>query len=170
MEYYENGGAASARLTWTRIDSEPPPPPPPVGQVVVDDSDPGFVQGGTSTYWHTAWYGQGGSLTWTKNNDRLRPRYNWARWYPGLQAGYYEVFVYIPEQYATTTNARYWISHHGGFTLRNVNQAANGGRWVSLGTYWFSGQGGEYVSLADVTYEPYVSRLIAFDAVKWVPR
>jgi hypothetical protein len=170
MEYYENGGAASARLTWTRIGNEPPPPPPPVGQVVVDDSDPGFVQGGTSAYWHTAWYGQGGSLTWTKNNDRVRPRYNWARWYPGLQAGYYEVFVYIPEQYATTTNARYWISHHGGFTLRNVNQAANGGRWVSLGTYWFSGQGGEYVSLADVTYEPYVSRLIAFDAVKWVPR
>jgi len=26
------------------------------------------------------------------------------------------------------------------------------------------------VSLADITHEPYVSRLIAFDAVKWEPR
>ena len=30
--------------------------------------------------------------------------------------------------------------------------------------------GEEYVSLADITYEPYLSRYIAFDAVKWEPR
>jgi hypothetical protein len=41
---------------------------------------------------------------------------------------------------------------------------------VSLGTYWFRGTDDDYVSLADVTFEPYVSRLIAFDAVKWEPR
>jgi hypothetical protein len=168
MEYYENGGAASARLTWTRIGDEPPPPPP--GEVIVDDSDPGFVQGGSSTGWHTTAGGYGGSLTWTKNNDRVRPRYNWARWYPELESGRYEVFVYIPEHNSTTTNARYWISHYDGFALRQMNQAANDGSWVSLGIYQFRGQGGEYVSLADVTYEPYLSRRISFDAVKWVPR
>ena len=36
--------------------------------------------------------------------------------------------------------------------------------------YRFRGEGGEYVSLADVTYEPYLSSLIAFDAVRWSPR
>jgi len=51
-----------------------------------------------------------------------------------------------------------------------VNQSTNGDRWVSLGTYWFRGSRDDYVSLADVTYEPYVSRLVAFDAVKWEPR
>jgi hypothetical protein len=28
----------------------------------------------------------------------------------------------------------------------------------------------EYVSLSDITYEPYLSTEIAFDAVKWVAR
>jgi hypothetical protein len=51
-----------------------------------------------------------------------------------------------------------------------VDQSANGGRWVSLGTYRFRGNRSDYVSLADVTFEPYLSRLIAFDAVKWVSR
>jgi hypothetical protein len=168
MEYYEKGGVASARLTWTRIGDEPPPP---LDGVVVDDSDAGFVQGGSSTAWHTTAGGYSGSLTWTKNNDRVRPNYNWARWYPELDAGRYEVLVHIPaEDHATTRNARYWISHYDGFTLRQVNQAIEKGSWVSLGTYQFRGQGGEYVSLADVTYEPYLSTMIAFDAVKWIPR
>jgi hypothetical protein len=167
LEYYENGGAASARLTWTRVGDDPPPP---TGEVVVDDADPGFVQGGSSTAWDTADAGYGDRLTWTRNNDRIRANYNWAHWYPDLESGRYEVYVYIPERHASTSNARYWVVHRDGFALRQVSQTANGGRWVSLGTYRFRGRGGEYVSLADITYEPYLSRDIAFDAVKWVPR
>jgi hypothetical protein len=168
MEYYENGGAASARLIWTRLGDEPPPPPPDV--VVVDNTDPGFRTGGSPSAWHAAQKGHGGSLIWTRNNDRVRPNYNWVRWYPDLKWGRYEVLVYVPESYSTTGSARYWVSHRDGFTLRRVSQAANGGRWVSLGTYDFRGTGDEYVSLSDVTYESYLSRLIAFDAVKWVRR
>ncbi len=166
MEYYERGGVASARLTWTRMDDEPPPP----GVVIVDNDDPGFRKGGSPRTWHTAQEGHGGTLLWTKVNDRVRPRYNWVRWYPALEAGRYEVYVYIPAHYATTGNARYWVAHYDGFTLRQVNQGANGGRWVSLGTFTFDGTGDEYVSLSDVTNEPYLSRLIAFDAVQWVRR
>jgi hypothetical protein len=55
-------------------------------------------------------------------------------------------------------------------TLKIVNQSAYSDQWVSLGTYRFQGNSNDYVSLADVTFEPYLSRLIAFDAVKWVPR
>ena len=114
--------------------------------------------------------GYNGDLLWTKNNDRVRPNYNWARWYPGLKAGRYEVYVYIPHRYSTTAKARYWISHSGGLTLRVVSQSAYSNQWVSLGTYWFQGNSNDYVSLADVTFEPYLSRLIAFDAVKWASR
>lgn len=170
MEYYENGGLAGARLTWMRVDDRVPPPEPPTGGVIVDDTDPGFVAGGSATGWRTAAEGYGGQLTWTRNNDGPRDNYNWARWYPDLVPGRYEVFAYIPERYTTTSNARYWVSHSDGFTLRVVNQSTNGNRWVSLGTYWFRGGNNDYVSLSDTTYEPYVSRLIAFDAVKWVPR
>jgi hypothetical protein len=166
MEYYEHGGAASARLAWTRIDDDPPP----AGEVIVDDGDPGFFQGGSRTAWRTTAAGHGGRMMWTKNNERVRPRYNWARWHAGLTPGQYEVYVYIPAQHATTTNAVYWVSHQGGYAARQVNQAAGNGSWVSLGTYAFRGTEADHVSLSDVTYEPYLSRQIAFDAVKWVPR
>jgi hypothetical protein len=168
MEYYENGGAAAARLSWMRVDMSSPPPS--AGEVIVDDGSAGFAQGGSSTAWHAAAGGYGGGLTWTRNNDRVRANYNWARWYPELEAGRYEVYVYVPQQRATTTEARYWVSHYDGLTLRKVNQAANGGQWVSLGTYRFRSGSGSYVSLADVTGEGYLSTEIAFDAVKWVPR
>jgi hypothetical protein len=170
MEYYEHGGAALARLDWTRIDDEPPPPPPPMGEVIVDDGDPGFFQGGSRTAWRTVAAGHGGRLMWTKNNDRIRPRYNWARWQAKLTPGHYEVYVYIPARFATTTNAVYWISHQGGYATRQINQAASNGSWVSLGTYAFRGTKADHVSLSDVTYEPYLSRQIAFDAIKWVPQ
>jgi hypothetical protein len=165
MEYYENGGIAVATLNWEKVSGSPPLP-----EFVVDDQSPGFVRGGSSTGWRTAYTGYNGRLTWTRNNDWQRARYNWARWYPDLRGGRYEVYVYIPDMYSTTHRARYWVAHRDGFTLRVVDQSSNGGRWVSLGTYWFQGDSKEYVSLNDITYEPYLARLIAFDAVKWVPR
>jgi hypothetical protein len=166
MEYYENGGLAVARLTWTRNDA----PPPASDAIVVDDIDPGFVTGGSSSGWHIAYEGYDGRLLWTRNNDAAQANYNWARWYPDLKAGRYEVFVFIPERYTTTDNARYWISHADGYSLQVVNQSANGGKWVSLGAYRFDGGDDEYVSLSDITFEARLSRLIAFDAVKWEPR
>jgi hypothetical protein len=162
VEYYENGGIAVAQLSWAEDGGVP-------GTVVVDDGGAGFIKGGSSTGWHTAAEGYQGHLLWTWNNDYARPGYNWGRWYPDLTAGTYEVFAYIPYRYTTTARARYWISHSDGYTLKIVSQSANGDRWVSLGTYRFRGTNEDYVSLADVTYEPYLSRLIAWDAVKWVP-
>ena len=168
MEYYENGGLAAARLTWQLVGGTNPPPDPHA--IIVDDTDPGFVRGGVTGGWRTAAEGYGGRLTWTRNNDYARYNYNWARWRPDLAPGRYEVFVYIPYSYTTTSGARYWISHRDGFTLRVVDLSVNGDQWVSLGTYRFRGTRSDYVSLADVTYESRLSRLIGFDAVKWESR
>lgn len=173
MEYYENAGQAVARLSWQKVDGTPVPPIPPTpvpGTVIVDDRDAGFVTGGNPRSWRVAYAGYNGRMLWTYNNDRIRANYNWARWYPRLSAGWYEVFVYIPGRNATSTKARYWISHADGFTLRVVNQSVYSDQWVSLGTYRFRGIGDEYVSLADVTSEPYLWRRVGFDAVKWAPR
>ncbi len=164
MAYYEQHGLAVARLSWRKVNGDDPPPS---GTVIIDDNNDNFVRGGYWAAWHTEAEGYNGSLIWTRNNDYARYNYNWARWYPSLAAGNYEVFVYIPDRFSTTSNARYWVSHRDGFTLRTVDQSANGGQWVSLGTYYFRGTADEYVSLSDVTYESYVSRLVAFDAVKW---
>jgi hypothetical protein len=167
VQYYERGGAAVAKLNWSTGDDAPPPS---TGTIIVDDLDAGFVKGGSAQSWRTAAEGYDGHLTWTYNNASVSYNYNWGRWYPELKSGWYEVFVYIPDRYTTTSHARYWVSHADGYTLRVVNQSTNGAHWVSLGSYRFTGAESEYVSLSDVTYEPYASRLIAFDAVKWVQR
>ena len=167
LDYYENGGAAAATLTWERLEGGGPPPPE--RGILVDDTHGAFAQGGNGD-WYTASEGYGNHLTWTRNNDYARAGYNWGRWYPDLAPGRYELFVYIPDRYTTTRNARYWISHRDGFTLRVVDQSANGDHWVSLGTYWFRGNGRDYLSLSNVTFEPYRSSLVGFDAARWERR
>jgi hypothetical protein len=165
MEYYEHTGLAVARLSWSRLDVPSVP-----GTVMVDDTDPGFVKGGSPTGWRTVSEGYGGRLTWTWNNDWQRLNYNWARWNAMLSSGRYEVFVYIPERYSTTAGARYLVSHAGGTASVVVDQSGDGNRWQSLGTFWFDHASDTYVSLTDVTGEARLTRMIAFDAVKWVPR
>ncbi|OQA22652.1 MAG: PA14 domain protein [Chloroflexi bacterium ADurb.Bin360] len=165
LQYYENSGNAVAQLNWAPASGGSP------DAIIVDDKDPGFVRGGSPTGWRSVNEGHNGRLYWTYNNDKIRPNYNWARWYPTLAGGRYEVFVYIPDRYTTTANARYWVVASGQYTLKIVDQSAyDGGQWVSLGIYNFSGGGSEYVSLADVTYETRLSRLVGFDAVKWERR
>lgn len=169
MEYYEQQGLASARLMWSLVDGDPVSTPG-TDVVIVDDGDPGFVRGGSVSGWQTSTDGYNGRAFWTWNNDRTKPGYNWANWYPNLNAGRYEVYVYVPDTYSTTGNARYWISHFDGFTVKPIDQSASGGQWVPLGTYRFRGTSSDYVSVADVTFEPDHSRLIAIDAVRFEPR
>ncbi|MBN1316893.1 MAG: hypothetical protein JXA42_15545 [Anaerolineales bacterium] len=171
MEYYENDGLATARLNWNQpAGTTTPAQTAPGGTVLVEDNSPGFMKGGTASAWRTVAQGSGGRLLWTYNNDYSRSGYNWARWYPDLAPGKYEVFVYIPAGYSTTTNARYWVRHAEGYSLRKVSQSDNQGKWVSLGTYSFAGNDNEYVSLSDITYETYLSKMVVFDATKWEPR
>jgi hypothetical protein len=169
MEYYENGGLAAARLAWAQEDENPSP-----YGVIVDDTDPGFVKTGPWSGWRTADEGYGGHLTWTWNKHELT-RYQWPGpnygvWHPNLIPGRYEVLVYVPYRYTTSLEAGYVITHRDGHARRIVDQSANGDRWVSLGVYWFRGDHEDQVALNNVTYEADHSRLLAFDAVKWVPR
>ena len=178
LEYYEHLESAQVRLTWasTAIATpEPTPSPSPqptaaASPVVVDDQDSGFQRGGLTTTWRQADEGHADHHFWTNNNDKTRSGYNWGKWSPQLEAASYEVFVYIPQNNATTGNARYWISHAGGFTLREVDQSQYADQWVSLGTYIFSGTQEDSISLSDVTYETFLSRKVAWDAIKWEKR
>lgn len=162
IEYYEDGGHAEIHLTWTRVHDLPRPVP----GSIVDNNSSGFVSGGPADDWQTEAEGYGGSLLWTRSSTQVQPPYNWGRWYPDLTAGLYEVSVYIPDRFSTTSQARYWVSHSNGYTLRIVDQSANGGSWVTLGTFEFDGSGSDFVSLADVTFES-ETRLVAYDAVRW---
>ncbi len=158
MEYFERTGVAVARLWWDVH--------PVGGDVIVDDLSPGFTRGGA---WHEAAIGYLGHMYWTRNAYSVQE--NWGRWTPTLPgSGVYEVYVFIPSNYATSRNARYSVYHSGHWATRSVNQYIYYDAWVSLGMFCFTGTGGEFVFLNDVTYEPYLSRMVGFDAVKFVYR
>jgi hypothetical protein len=165
MEYYEDTGPAVAKLQW-----RPGTPTPPPTEIIVDDADPGFTKYGPVHWWHDDAVGYKNHIFWTRNNfNRVD---NWAKWTPVLPAaGNYEVFVFIPRRHATTSNARYAIVHNNNTWDRHaVNQLLYYDKWVSLGTYHFKADGKEYVYLDDKTDEPYLSRYVGFDAVKFVRR
>ncbi|MEA3345320.1 MAG: PA14 domain-containing protein [Chloroflexota bacterium] len=165
VEYYEHAGLAEIALWW---DYAPPPPP---AEVVVDEQYRGFAWGGTLRGRYNAWLGYRGHMYFTYNN-----RYYWtnyAKWVPSLpQAGYYEVYAYIPSAYASTRRARYRILHNGTRDDRLLNQGAYSNRWASLGTYYFNGWnvGREFIVLYDNTGEYPYSHYIGIDAIKFVAR
>ncbi len=95
------------------------------------------------------------------------------------QSGDYEVFVWIPDPdpfvevwpphrtYTPTQSAAYQIYHKAGRTTKTVNQELRTGGFYSLGTFNFDTLAS--VILNDRTGESYLSTMIAFDAVKFVP-
>jgi LysM repeat protein len=140
-----------------------------VDGIVVDNGAPGYQQGGDPAGWNTSSAGYNGSR-WALSRYQESPGYQWARWYPALTPGKYEVFAFIPSKNASTHRATYWVAHAGGFTSRVVDQYAYSNVWVSLGTYQFTGNGAEYASLNVITGEPEASTRVGFDAVKFVRR
>jgi len=171
VEYYDRtlGAMINAQIISGSLPT-PTPVPSTATEVVVDDLGPGWQAGGIGG-WRSAVMGINNHSFWTLNNTYTATGYNWARWYPALTApGYYEVFVYIPDNLGSTLNARYWVHHNNRYDLAPRAQGFYHDQWVTLGTYYFSATGGEYVSLADVTYECYLCRTVAFDAVRFVPR
>jgi Rv2525c-like, glycoside hydrolase-like domain/CARDB len=145
-----------------------------VAQFTCDDGDACFALAGPSAYWHRATtcggtaLGYGGDMYWTYVNGSVVS--NSVKWTPALGgAGTYAVSVFISRCNATSQTAKYKVVHGGVTEYRTVNQNVYYDAWVSLGTFSFTGAGGEYVELTDATGESYTTkRLLGFDAVKWV--
>jgi hypothetical protein len=161
VEYFEAQGVASIVVNWGTGTST-------AAEVVVDDRDAGFVRGGPGT-WYSNNVGYRGHLFWTWNSStQLR---NWAKWSPSLPAaGNWEVYIYVASSYFGSKSAPYTIYHNGARDYRTLNQNNYSNQWVGLGTFYFSGGGGEYVYLGDNTGEKYGTRYLGFDAVKFVKR
>ncbi|MEV1154938.1 DNRLRE domain-containing protein [Micromonospora chokoriensis] len=79
------------------------------------------------------------------------------------QSGTYEVRAWFPAVSGAATDAKFTVNHGGGNSLRTVNQAANGGTWVSLGSYSFAEGNSHKVSLTDQA-----TGTVLADAVKLV--
>jgi hypothetical protein len=164
VEYFEQGGAALCIVSWTGGGT----PPPPGGAVVVDDLSAGFIWGGPAGGMRGRAVGYAGHLYWSWN--QTSQLLSWGKWFPHLTVpGNYQVQVYIPSYYHGTKSAKYVIYHGGTSHSKWVNQNNYYDKWVDLGTYYFAGGPSEYVYLGDNTGEPYMTRYVGFDAVRFVP-
>jgi len=150
-------------------------------EVIIDThGDSRFTKYPSGPYWwsvedhdafHTRAYNNNFWYTYCGAEGTGEPLY-FGTWYQSLsQSGVYEVFVWIPNpdpfgSYTPTHSARYQIYHKDGMTERTVDQGLRTGGWYSVGTYTFDTS--LYVILNDRTGEPYLSTMIAFDAIKFV--
>jgi len=79
--------------------------------------------------------------------------------------GSWTVYVWYPTVTKQTTAAQYIIHHAGGDTVISIDQTANRGTWVSLGTFTLNAGTGNYVR---VTNYGGSSRNVAADAIRFV--
>lgn len=171
VEYYDHLGNAIAHL---KIEDDPgdysvDEPDPGGAGIVVDNNSSRFTWGGPSGNRFVSRGGYGQDFYWTYNTTS--GVVNFGRWTaPVSAAGNYEVFAYIPDDRATTTNARYVIRHFGQTAERRLNQSRFHNEFASLGIYYFDGSGNESVTLYDNTGEGRSTTQLAFDAIKFVKR
>ena len=126
------------------------------------------VDEGINTYWWT------GAMTTTTIDDYS------ASWNPDITSpGDYKIEVFIPSNTELITNAKYQIVHNSTLDIVIVDQAANAGLWVDLGTYYFTGVDTEMLYLGDATgtkavkmdhYEKEKVFKIIYDKVKFTPQ
>ena len=88
-------------------------------------------------------------------------------WRPALVAGRFEVQVRHPANGGNVTDASFTVHHAAGSQEILIDQTANGGQWVSLGTFDFTGGTDGHVELTDAS-EDDGSDVVA-DAVRFVP-
>lgn len=109
-------------------------------ELVIDNGDPGYLEAGS-------WLASG--LTgYNNSSSRYSPIANATVTYtPILSPGYYVVSVYKIVHANNTTNAQITIVHQGIVDTQTLNMTTGVSGFVTLGTFYFSGNGNEYVQL-----------------------
>jgi hypothetical protein len=111
---------------------------------IIDNGDAGYAE--TSAWYDSGFPGSFGSTA----------RYTAAvagsvQWTPTLTAGSYAVAFYKVANAANQQNATLSINHNGTLDTQSINLASGTSAWVELGTFQFSGAGGEFIKLSQST-------------------
>ncbi|MGB5052411.1 MAG: peptidoglycan DD-metalloendopeptidase family protein, partial [Caldilineaceae bacterium] len=146
--------------------SRPIPGPPDSSETVVDDifvntSSFSKGSGGESLNpcngncggwtWANTGYGNGRFYTLADGGGTIDQGAKWQPTTLPTYNGIYEVFVYVPDNNATSWQAPYKIVHADGTSTAVVDQYGLFNQWVSIGTYRMNAN--SYVSTYDATGE-----------------
>lgn len=136
------------------------------GRVVGEDDACVTVGGPASSLRAISGQGHNDELVWTGTTANSTAA-NFAEWSLQLSApGRYELAVFIDDDEATATRARYRVTHAGGTTDVTVNQAApTTSGFVMLGSFDFGARGS--VRLGDNTGDR--GQHLVFDALRVLP-
>lgn len=166
---------SSAPLTAPPINENEP------GTFTVDDGDTSFVENPAGCWTEDTQMGWAGDHRW-RNVPAQNPGNCTATWnFPGTP-GRYNIFVYVPNNHATTDAAQYTIRHTESPDRSWSKQSAWAAvdqsdypniyhsSWVYVGTYYFSNQyGTDYVRLESQPLDPVTDTMMAADAVRFAP-
>ncbi len=159
-----------------------PTPPSGAGTVIVDDGDANYTE--TPNCWTVTnpAAAHDGDLRYTARVTATATCF--AQWNLPAQTGAggdYQVYAHVisyslalPQGYTSTQGVTYTIRHAGQDDTAILNQWAftstgHTSPWVYLGTYAFSRNGGEYVSVSNLTFDHDALRYVLADAVKFIP-
>lgn len=137
------------------------------GSIAVDNYSIHFHSGATRWYKHPC--GVNGSHTWTYSRSTWLTSEVHAAWTPFLTTpGVYEVRAYVPPcgELPATHAAHYSVEDDYGEVDVIIDQAAAGGKWVSLGVYAFARTTTPTVKLRVVADDD--GSAIRFDTIEWV--
>jgi hypothetical protein len=134
---------------------------------VIDQRSECYLAAGDPRFWHRETGGEGDDREWTGTTNAATAG-NFARWIVKAdRATVYSVEVMLDGgEFGQSKIAKYVIAHAGVTDEVVVDQSAASG-WVSLGDFDFTGDGDEYIMLADNTGEPGTTDTkLLFDAVR----
>lgn len=118
---------------------------------------------------HMQWFrdnngGYNDHFWWTKSMKSSEAC--WVSWSPKLtDEDDYDIYAYIPTNYAEAENARYHIFFSGRDTIVKLDQANFNDEWAFLGSYHINPADTIYIKLGDYTGTS--GQYMAFDAIKW---
>ncbi|NMC54189.1 MAG: peptidoglycan DD-metalloendopeptidase family protein [Chloroflexi bacterium] len=117
------------------------------------------------SFWNTDTAGFNGESQYTFSVNTSAASVNWGIWGTYIPAAdSYDVYAYWPQTTDNTNSAQYKVFHAAGSSLVTVNQAADGNRWVKLGTFNYN-QGPAAVILTDLASDE--NKRVYFDAIRW---
>jgi len=168
--YANNIPSASQDDTRNRIDTIAgymcqtglPSVDPPVAEVIVDNGTSGYT---ASANWTTtsSTAGYYGSNYQFRSTEAISDQAAWTTALPS--DGSYQVYARWTAGTNRAASAAYSIVHSGGTATVSVNQQANNGAWVLLGTYNFTATSAQRVRLSCWTTAGFV---VVADAVRFV--
>ncbi|MEH6587499.1 MAG: RHS repeat-associated core domain-containing protein [Halioglobus sp.] len=135
--YFNNKPIAVAQANLTQQPSEVGP------ETIIDDTSPATSSNGT---WNQV-RKKGAYGDYYHRSENAGGAYRWNL--RDINTTEYEVYAWWPKTKKNNKAAQYRISHNGRSSLSIQNQSAGGKKWAYLGTYDFSGDGNDYIELAD---------------------